>query len=176
MKHSQALADFQKHCQKYYICYTFSSMGLKSGADKLTDLNADRSKSIIIGTGHPDDGNWHGSMNIGELIVSSQKNGDFPNQIAKSFICAIYSLWDEFYRHRIATENGSEQKKVTSDLMGDIRHIRNCIIHHKSIISNEQTKMRELNWNLIPGELIISEEMFQTLIDQVNKMTVSIIK
>lgn len=111
---------------------------------------------------------------FGDLIDSSQRNGDFPNQIARSFICAIYSLWDEFYRNNIAAENGCEQKKVMSGLMGDLRHIRNCIIHKKSIITNEQEKIKELDWILSRGKLIVTEEMFQILITQINNMTVVI--
>ncbi len=146
----------------------------KYQSDNLIQLKADRGKSMIVGKGHPDQGGWHGSMNIGELIDSAQKDGDFSNQIAKSFICSIYSLWDEFYRHNIAAENNCGQKQVASNLMGDIRHIRNCIVHKKSIITNEQEKIKEINWLLIPGELVISEEMFQILIDQINHMTVTI--
>ncbi len=174
MNQSQALHEFRKQCQKYYICYAFSSLGLKERADKFVRLNPDRSKNAHVGTGHPDYGQWHGSMNIGDLIDSSQKNGDFPNQIAKSFICAIYSLWDELYRHEIAIENGCKQKQVMSDLMGDLRQIRNCVIHKKSKITNEQGKIKELKWVLQPGEIVISENMFQTLINQINDMKVVI--
>lgn len=176
MNQSQALTEFKKHCQKYYICYSFSSSGLKGEADRLETLNIDRSKTISLGAGHPDHAYFHGSMNIGELIDSSQKSGEFPNQIAKSFICAIYSLWDEYYRHRIAAENECEQKQLISDLMGDVRHIRNCIIHKKSQITNEQEKIQELAWTLSPGELIISERMFQILVKQINSINVLIKK
>lgn len=64
MNQSQALADFQKHCQRYFICYSFSSEGLKDKANQLIRLNPDRSKFMHVGIGHPDDGKWHGSMNL----------------------------------------------------------------------------------------------------------------
>ncbi len=174
MNKSQALTDFQLNCQKYYICYSLAAMGLKEFVDKFSKLHPNRANSLIVGAGHPDDGKWHGSINIGELLDASQPDGTFLDTIAKSFISTIYSSWDEYYRNSIADEAGVEQKKVISNLMGDLRHIRHCIVHKKSILSNEPEKLKEISWKLVAGPLCISDEMLQELMDQVNKMTVSI--
>lgn len=174
MKQSQSISDFQLSCQKYYICYTFAANGLTEGAGRFGMLNPDRSKTLYVGTGHPDDGKWHGRINIGEYLDSSQKNGVFADSIAKSFICAIYSSWDEYYRHAIAVEAGVKQKQVRSDLMGDLRHIRNCIVHKKSVLTDEPEKIRKLSWVLIPGPLIVTDDMFRDLVDQINRMAVAV--
>jgi hypothetical protein len=174
MGYSYALVDFQKHSQRYYICYSFASMGLQSIMHELMTCDPDPDRNMLVGPGHPKDGNFNASINIGELLKSSQAGGDFHNQIAKSFICAIYSLWDEYYRHKIASENSVGQKNVASDLMGDVRHMRNCIIHKKSEITNEHEKLQELRWALSPGELVVTGDMFRVLITQINEMTVRI--
>lgn len=175
MNQSKALADFQLDCQKYYICYALATKGLSDYAEKLLkELNPDRAKSLILGTGHPDDGKWHGSIEFGELFDSSRKNDVFADAIAKSFICAIYSSWDERFRHAVAEEVSSKQKNVNSDLMGDLRHVRNCIVHKKSIITDELSKIKELSWSLSVGYLVVTDEMFRDLIDQINQMLVKV--
>lgn len=171
---SKAVAEFQSSCHKYYICYCFAANGVEEGADKFGMLKPDRSKTLIVGTGHPDDGKWHGRINIGEYLDSSKKNGAFSDAIAKAFVCAIYSLWDEYYRHAIAKEAGVNQKQIRSDLMGDLRHVRNCIVHKKSVMADEPGKIKELSWPLIPGPLFVTHEMFRDLIDQINRMVVSV--
>jgi len=170
----QAIIDFQLSCQRYYICYCFAANGVEHGADKFGMLKPDRSKTLFVGTGHPDDGKWHGRINIGEYLDSSKKNGVFSDAIAKAFVCAIYSSWDEYYRHAIATEVGVKQKQVRSDLMGDLRHVRNCIVHKKSVVTDEPGKIKELSWPLIPGPLIVTDEMFRDLLDQINRMVVEV--
>ena len=174
MTPSQGISDFQLHCQKLYICYSFSVSGLQDKAEQFSRLKPDITKSLIVGAGHPDKGHWHGSINVGVFLEASQKNGSFPDAIAKSFLTSIYSAWDEFYRHQIAKEVGVDQKSVKSSLMGDLRLIRHCIVHKKSIITDEIEKFEELSWKLPPGPFQVSELMFQSFIEQVNRMAVRI--
>ena len=60
--------------------------------------------------------------------------------------------------------------------MGDLRLIRHCIVHNKSIVTNENTKLKELKWSLSPGELKITKDMFSRLLDQINHMLVRVEK
>jgi hypothetical protein len=174
MQSSQALTDFQSHCQQHYICYSLAALGLLQFSSRLEELKADRTKSLIVGTGHPDDGRWQGVINLGTLLDSSQTDGVFPDTIAKAFVSTIYTMWDELYRHLVADEIGVSHKALKSDLMGDLRLVRNCIVHRKSVITDEGTRKRELAWPLAPGPLVISAEMFRLLIDQINKVAVRV--
>jgi hypothetical protein len=172
MATSQAITDFQHACQKYFVCYTFSAGGLQDYAKKLASHSPDFDKHVIVGTGHPDEKRWHAAIRIGEAIDSSQADGVFPDKIAKSFVTAMYSEWDEVFRHRVASEIGTNAKAIRSDLMGDLRLIRHCIVHNKSTITHEHERLKELKWQLSPGKLTITKEMFSSLIDQINTMVV----
>lgn len=114
------------------------------------------------------------SISINKYLESSRNNGYFSNEIAKAFICIIYSLWDETYRNLIAEDAQVDQKQVSADLMGDLRKIRHCVIHSKSMITKEHEKIKVLTWNLQPGELIITQKMFADLIIHINEMPVGI--
>jgi hypothetical protein len=168
------VSDFQRHCQRLYICYSLAVLGLQEQANKFSKLHPDLSKSLIVGTGHPEDGRWHGSMNIGEYLKASQRSGSFPDTIGKSFLTTIYSSWDEYFRSQIAQESGVDHKSVKSGLMGDLRRIRHCIVHKKSIVTDEAERFEELSWELPPGYFQVTEEMFQSFIEQVNKMAIRI--
>jgi len=110
---------------------------------------------------------------IGEVIESSKTDGIFSDKIAKSFMTAMYSEWEEVCRPQIAAEEGITADKVTCNLMGDLRLIRNCIVHKKSTVTNERARLKELKWSLAPGKLRIDADMFAVLIDQINHMTVN---
>jgi hypothetical protein len=165
----EAITEFQLACQKYYICYAFAAAGLKDRADQFVTLRAERRETLIVSDHDPTEGNWPASINIGELINQSQRDGAFSDKIAKSFITAMYSEWDELYRHRVAAAAGVRQKEVKCDLMADLKQIRHCVVHEKSVLSHKHTKLKELNWRLSPGELRITADMFATLINQINK-------
>ena len=174
MPHSPAITDFQKSCQKHLMCYVVASQGIQERAKVLLDRKADRSKTVFVGTGHPEKGSWHGSMNIGEFLDQSVRDGPFSDQIAKSFLTTIFAEWDELHRHKMADEAGVSQREILCDLMGDLRIIRHCIVHKKSIITDEHEKVKELEWRLKPGQMHITNEMFCHLIDQINKMQVRV--
>jgi hypothetical protein len=171
---SQAITEFQHSCQKYFICYTFSVSGLEEHAKKLASLTQGHTKNLVVGTGPPEEGQWHASIKISEVIKSSQKNGVFADKIAKSFVTAMYSEWDEYYRHKLAREASVTAKSIQCDLMGDLRLIRHCIVHSKSTVTDEHRKLKQLRWSLLPGSLIITKEMLSTLIDQINQMSARI--
>jgi hypothetical protein len=173
---SKAVTEFQHSCQRYYVCYTFSASGLEEHAKKLASIAPDHQKNLIVGTGHPDEGHWHASIKIGDAIDSSKKDGVFADKIAKSFLTAMYSEWDEYYRHRLAEETGAAAKSIKCDLMGDLRLMRHCVVHNKSIVTDEPTKLKELKWPLSPGPLTITKEMLSGLIDQINQMVVHLEK
>ena len=167
-----ALTDFQHLCQEYYTCFTLAVWGLKRNVDDLDAASPDKEKNLIVGSGHPDEGNWHGSMRIGDVIERGQYDGVYSDTIAKAFLTAIYAQWDENCRPAIAAELGVEAKSVKCDLMGDLRIVRHCIVHGKSILTNEAIRIKELTWQLSPGELRVTRRMFADLIDQINRMIV----
>ena len=169
---SQAISDFQKSCHEYYACYVAASLGLSSIANKIASPNPNRSANLYFVEGHPDEGNSRAVMNMGEFIDKSMRNSNFSCAIAGAFVVAIYSEWSELYRNKCATELGVSTKDVKSDLMGDLRIIRNYIVHDDSKVPNECAKLKTLGWNLEPGKLRITGPMFSMLIDQINHLIV----
>ena len=169
---SLASKEFIDFCQSIHICYYISTTGLKDFAKDLKKRRPNPERTMYFGKGHPDDGNYHAKINMRKLSKSVEKNGSFYDTLAKSQIVLIYTLWDEHYRTLIAKENNCKNSQITSDLMGDVRLIRNCIVHNKSVITNEPERIKVLSWKLEPGLLTISEDMFQSLIEHINGITI----
>lgn len=174
------LAEFRLNCQEYYICLKFASTGIRNIAEKLAENKPTSTARLWISEISISDGGDattkrnYASISMEKYLASSIDNGAFSNEIAKAFVCTIYSLWDETYRNLIAENAQVDQKQVYADLMGDLRHIRHCIIHSKSTITKEHEKIKVLSWNLQPGALVITQKMFADLINQINEMPVGI--
>jgi hypothetical protein len=172
---SGELSKFQERCHHYFTCFTFAAKGLQSVADKFRPgLVEGKNQSLFIGSGHPDEGKAHSKVKLKDAVLSSAKDGVFSDTIAKSIIVTIYSEWEEMYRHKIAEEAGAEAKNIISDLMGDLRIVRNWIVHNKSVVDKDRAKIKVLSWQLQEGhELKVTSEMFSSLIDNINAMTVA---
>ena len=67
--------------------------------------------------------------------------------------------------------------QVQCTLMGDLRHIRNVIIHEDAVIPQDFSDKLELLpqiWSLEPGELRITEQMVHSLMEQINALRIQI--
>jgi hypothetical protein len=176
MNRSTELSNFQKRCHEYYTCFTFATLGLQNTANQFRyQINENPKQSLFIGSGHPNENKTQSQIRLKDAVMYSEKDGLFSDILAKSIIVTIYTEWDEVYRPKIAAEVETETKNVMCDLMGDLRFIRHCLIHKKSIVDKNCTKFKILTWSLYADqELKVSEEMFAEFIDCINTMVVKI--
>jgi len=90
-------------------------------------------------------------------------------------IVRIYSDWDEKFRAAIGLEYGVGAKAVSCDLMGDVRHVRNWIIHKKSVVPPCAKPLKILPWELAPRDaLVLTKDRFEQLMIELNRMVVGI--
>ena len=170
MKKSQVLAEFRARGHELYSCFVFAAAGLNTTADRLRPhLTGAANQTMYVGNTDPEQGKPQAQIKMQDLVAFLSKGGLFTDTLAKSLIVLLYSEWDELYRHRLAKEIGVEGTAGQADLMGDIRQIRNWIVHNKSVVGNKPLKV--LPWQLSVGSLLtISEEHFVHFMDQLNEM------
>ena len=178
------LDEFRSTCQKQFIAFEPTVNGRPMAYERFSKQvkPEHRGNRFSVGTGFPDAEQLPGrstiaNITIGELLEGLKMGGDFDNQHAKAVIVFIYHLWDESYRVRIADSLGVKPCKVTCDLMGDLREIRNAIIHNSSII--EEKTLQKLKfllgiWRIESAELVVTGTMLHALMEQLNAIRVDI--
>ena len=107
-----------------------------------------------------------------DLYEKMKHDGEFADVLAKALLVEIYSDWDEYFRPQFASAIGTVKNKVKCDLLGDLRHIRNCIVHDRSVLAAKHAQLTSLRWQLTPGILRITQDMFSVFIDQANQLEV----
>jgi hypothetical protein len=79
-------------------------------------------------------------------------------------ICQIYSYWEDYYRALVAKDLDSSKNNFISDILGDIRLLRNSIVHHRAIALADIKKCIHTKW-FSEGDLItIDIDKFETII------------
>lgn len=110
-------------------------------------------------------------MKNSQAIDGMRKNGPFSQIIAHGILNWIYSLWDEEYREKIATELGEDTNNIMCDVVGDIRLLRNFIIHHKAIADERVNKLKVLTW-VSEGPLVLISEDMTRIQEAINTMNI----
>lgn len=176
MNTNNSPADFQSRCHELFTCFTFATFGLELVADTfIPRLTGDPDQTFYIGSGHPDEGRAHSEMKMPVAVAHSEKNGAFTDIFAKALIVLMYTEWDELYRHNMAQELGVKASDLKSDLMGDLRHIRNWIVHNKSRVDAKCKAIKLLPWSLSEDEVLnINKEQMAQLMDHINSMQVRV--
>jgi hypothetical protein len=86
-------------------------------------------------------------------------NGVVEKALGRQWVVNVFSFWEDVYRPKFASESGLSVKEVINPIMGDLRLIRNDIVHHSSISSKPNsgrcTVLKE--WVQVGEEIEINE-------------------
>ncbi len=97
------------------------------------------------------------------------RNGTNFIVLANLCLTQIYSYWEDYYRNKIAQAIGKKKHEIKSDFFGDIRYLRQLIIHNKSLAIGDISKCKIVKW-FNPGDKIqMDEYMFEHIIFLVKK-------
>ena len=164
------LIRFKRATHAVYTAYSLSNYGMyQLGEDIKKHLGKDIKKMDFT--------NLEGVFQIGssdlekealsemktkDVLLWMEKNGPFSQLIGHGLIVWIFAYWEELYRGKIADEIGVVKNRIMSDVMGDIRIIRNSIVHNNGIVNKDFKKLKIFTW-IKAGEpiLITTEEMMK---------------
>lgn len=164
---NDVMGEFIDAFDELVFCLHLSSRGMEMVGEDMAKNKVHDDQQTWIGSNLEVKPKFHARIKTLECIEKSKKDGHFSNVVAKSLLCTMYSSWDEDFRHRVAAAAGYEAAYLECPLMGDLRKIRHCVIHKKSIVPKGGLKFEVLKWDLPEGPLKISFNMFLEFNDEV---------
>lgn len=75
-----------------------------------------------------------------DYIAANSQGGSNEQQHSQAVLVFLFTFWEEEIRPRLAASKGVELQEIRSDIMGDLRILRNVILHSKGIIRSEKHK------------------------------------
>lgn len=122
--------------------------------------------SFTYGTGHP--------SRPSSRVVHSCTQGEYRqrndlggrNHIVMGQLCLahIYGFWEDCFRGQIAACCGKQKDDLKLDVMGDIRLLRNSIIHHRGVALKNVEACKLLKWFREGDAMILTPQHFEELI------------
>ena len=111
----------------------------------------------------------HRTIRADQFLAVNAEAGFNEQQVCWSIIVFLFAYWDEEVRPHIATVRGVKPDEVKVDALGDLRLIRNGIIHNKGVVSSsDHAKLKKIASLLKPDEKITLTH------DQMHKLFIAV--
>lgn len=79
-------------------------------------------------------------------IQANSPHGSNERQHSQAILVFLFTYWEDDIRPRLAKSINKENNDIRSDIMGDLRILRNVILHSKGIIKSDKHKeLKKLN-------------------------------
>jgi hypothetical protein len=80
-----------------------------------------------------------------DYLAVNARGGSNEQQHARAVVVFMYTFWESDIRPRLAAASGVEANEVRSEIMGDLRELRNAIVHARNILrSDSHNKLKKL--------------------------------
>ena len=174
--------DYLRDCGKWFVFFETVRLQLLDFDTKVRQylLPEYRNRQFSIGLALSEMSQLPGRstparMTQGELLDALAPNGDFDSVLCRSLLVFLYSRWDESYRQSLAEICGVTKSCVRCDLMGEVRRVRNFLVHRNNIVPrNMEFSFKVLPWKKLKGRLELTPELFTSFMEQVNSLEIRI--
>lgn len=157
---NRILGDLNLDFNDIAAAHGLSVMGLErlpAYVSTLPKHSMDQDPLILVGADPADNPRTphYAGWRLSEVINQVKKNGPVETRLGHLWIVTLYALWEEKYRPQFAAAHGRSPDDEKYDLWGDLRHLRNDVVHHGGIATAENTGRCVLlrHW-FQPGDVI----------------------
>lgn len=116
-------------------------------------------------------------MKQGDLRARIEANGRNTQTLGNMLVVSAYAYWEEYLRIEIGKAKGvlpvdaknSEEnrailsKAVVSDFWGDLRYLRNSIVHSHGVASSDMAKCKVIKWFKPGDKIVLNYQMVRAL-------------
>ena len=104
-----------------------------------------------------------------EFKEINSENGSNYKFIGSMCLITIYQYWEDYFRGEIARQLAVNKDEIISDIMGDLRLIRNSLIHHGGVALKEVEGCKVIKWFKEGDIIAINENRFKEIIFIIKK-------
>ncbi|MFG5383832.1 hypothetical protein [Yoonia sp. R2-816] len=174
MAQPKKLIQFKKLTHGYYTAYSMSRVGMKDLRASLLELEGLNPNGMFqIGAKDLNREAWS-EIPTKLALAGMEIDGPFSQMIAQGVVAILYGLWEDHYRAQIASELDCKKNELACDLMGDLRRIRQWIVHANGIADKNVTKLSVLSWPSKRGPIFLGSSEMAELQRAINTMTVEV--
>ncbi|ASO04597.1 hypothetical protein [Arenibacter algicola] len=139
------LDRFNNEIKNLYTIYKFNVYGLYLIKQKWQEsliTKPDLNQFVL----RDDNFKYELSVSKQEFENDIQEDGQYFTKLSGVFLVSLYQLWEDKYRDEIARHRKIKKNGVMNDLFGEIRKIRQAIVHNNFGYTSELNKLKILDF------------------------------
>lgn len=122
----------------------FACMGLRQITalfEVRTVLPENPDPDIFLGIGDPNtpEARTYAVWKRSEALIRVAISGPVEVMLGQQWVVYVFAAWEHGFRPRLAAAHGCEETALQYPLLGDLRHLRNDIVHHHGIATHANT-------------------------------------
>lgn len=170
-----ALTNYADSCNEHFVAVFYAAEGLvlrQKNLKAALKASGRANPESIISRKRPGQGvPYSGRVKLRNAIKNCAKNGAYSDMLYKSVLVLMFAEWEEHYRERVAKQIGASKKEhVQCEFIGELRYIRNWIVHRQSRPDKNVSKMKLIPWALTIDEpFSITSDMLQDFMEVLNE-------
>jgi hypothetical protein len=103
---------------------------------------------------------------VSEALAKVAPNGPVDRWLGQQWIVFTFTIWEHDYRCRLAAAHGVSPSAIAHPLLGDLRLLRNDVVHHGGIATDRNAgRCAVLRWFRPGDDIAITGERFVEFVD-----------
>lgn len=177
---ADVLIDFGEFLNQALVTHAFAVLGLvelcrvhretvpehERGWDPVILVNARRDRdrqedvepgTVAGGSSLPD---HDACVSLSQALQLMRDGGPIEARLSQQWIVSTFSAWDEWIRPRLAKVHGCDERELVFPLFGDLRQLRNDVVHHGGIVTAKNAGKCKFfgNWLSAGDEILLTAD------------------
>jgi len=113
--------------------------------------------TVYFGIGDPNlpTSRRYAAWTFDDIPVVLADDGPVQARLSQQWVVSVFTAWEHEYRPRLASAHGCPPSDLQYPLLGDLRRLRNDIVHHRGVATQANTGRCEVVHWFSPGDTIL---------------------
>jgi hypothetical protein len=149
-----------------YGLYLDATSGFKENVARIVSTGAKDDTQLLMGKGAPNDpaNVLQHQTTVGIYKARNRHDGPNSSRLARYLIVIVYELWEAEYRGAIAEAVGIARDDLKSPVFGDLRLLRNAILHKKGVLPASDATRLTVIAPPTAGQIELTDSEVETLV------------
>jgi hypothetical protein len=171
----QVTRDFLGFLGDAAATHSHAVMALKFYLDRLAPLPKVPGAQMFVGQGDPNlpESRVYSAWPVDQLEGKLGDKGLVAVELGRQWVVAVFAYWESAFRKRFAAALGVPWNAVIDPMMGDIRRLRNDIVHHSALATREEFGKCEIlgHWAKVGEPIVLTTDQVIEFMDHFGLVT-----
>jgi hypothetical protein len=160
------LVDFGEFLNEALVAHAFAVLGVvelrRVHREKVPEHQRGWDPVILVnarsGDSSPPD--HDACVSLSQALELMRDGGPIEARLSQQWIVSTFAAWEEWIRPRMAKVHGCDERGLMFPLFGDLRHLRNDVVHHGGIATGKNAGKCKFfgNWLSAGDEILLTAD------------------